>query len=352
MWTVCLCVCPNNNKLSTFLFVFCAAAASFASFSSTSCFYAALTQLHIHWLGVRWKPFRSTFSVLTRYLFCISLCFFLALPISSLTAHRRVLAFVYTSKKTHNTHTQTESHTHVQNAVNNYYKWQKVVAPCCANCGDGGGKTNGWQSRSSNTDNGHGHHDGTTRIDLKSQSMCGHNTIRRRLEGFVKGIDIEIVIESARILRRRSNGTRKANTATKVATGLTGRLWLVAVWQPWQLLRAFVYSFATKLKAHNLFICHGDTQAHTYTHTHRHECASFAFLWTFLWEMLNKRLWEVNNVMPHTVHTRQSVHGWEWYSVSELLDLGFFCNTARIQFIFFIKRQLRKINLKLKWKII
>lgn len=54
--------------------------------------------------------------------------------------------------------------------------------------------------------------------------MCGTTTIRRQLEGFAKGIDIEIVIESATTLRRRSNGTHKANAATKVATGLTGRL--------------------------------------------------------------------------------------------------------------------------------
>lgn len=144
---MCLCVCPNNNKLSSFLFVFCAVA---ASFSSTSCFYAALTQLHtltqlhIHWLGVRWKPFRSTFSVLTRYLFCISLCFFLSLPLSSpLHTGASWLLFTRAKKHTTLTHRQKHTHTHVQNAVNNYYKWQKVVAPCCANCGGGGGKTNG-----------------------------------------------------------------------------------------------------------------------------------------------------------------------------------------------------------------
>lgn len=97
-----------------------------------------------------------------------------------------------------------------------------------------------------------------------------HNTIRRRLEGFAEGIDIGIVIESATILRRRSNGTRKANTATKVATGLTGRLRLVAVWQPWQLLRAFVYSFATKLKAHNLFMYMPWGYTSTHIHAHKH----------------------------------------------------------------------------------
>lgn len=118
MWTVCLCVCPNNNKLSTFLFVFWAAAASFASFSSTSCFYAALTQLHtltqlhIHWLGVRWKPFRSTFSVLTRYLFCISLCFFLSLPLSLLSLHTGASWLLFTRAKKHTTLTNRQNHTH------------------------------------------------------------------------------------------------------------------------------------------------------------------------------------------------------------------------------------------------